>query len=64
MELWDLALENTSGRPRPLSVYSYAEFSYHQIPIDNQNFQMSLYCAGSSCADGIIDYELFYEHAR
>lgn len=64
MELWDLALENTSGRPRSLSVYSYAEFSYHQIPIDNQNFQMSLYCAGSSCADGIIDYELFYEHAR
>ena len=45
-------------------MYSYAEFSYHQIPIDNQNFQMSLYCAGSSCADGIIDYELFYEHAR
>ena len=64
VELWDLALENTSGRPRSLSVYSYAEFSYHQIPIDNQNFQMSLYCARSSCADGIIDYELFYEHAR
>ena len=64
VELWDLALENTSGRPHSLSVYSYAEFSYHQIPIDNQNFQMSLYCAGSSCADGIIDYELFYEHAR
>ena len=64
VELWDLKLENPSGRPRSLSVYSYAEFSYHQIPIDNQNFQMSLYCAGSSCADGIIDYELFYEHAR
>ena len=38
--------------------------SYHQIPIDNQNFQMSLYCAGNSYADGIIDYELFHEHAR
>lgn len=64
MELWDLALENTSGRPHSLSVYSYAEFSYHQIPIDNQNFQMSLYCAGSSYEDGIIDYELFYEGAH
>ena len=64
MELWDLTLENTSGRPRPLSVYSYAEFSYHQIPIDNQNFQMSLYCAGSRYEDGIIDYELFYEGAH
>ena len=64
VELWDLKLENTSGRPRSLSVYSYAEFSYHQIPIDNQNFQMSLYCAGSSYADGVIDYDLFYEHTH
>ena len=64
VELFDLSLENASGRSRALSVYSYAEFSYHQIPIDNQNFQMSLYCAGSDYADGIIDYELFYEHAH
>lgn len=64
VELWDLALENASGRERRLSIYSYAEFSYHQIPIDNQNFQMSLYCSGSSCEDGIIDCELFYEHAH
>ena len=63
-ELWDLTLVNESGRPRRLSVCSYAEFSYHQIPIDNQNFQMSLYCAGSSYEDGIIDYELFYEGAH
>ena len=64
VELWDLSLENVSGWERRLSVYSYAEFSYHQIPIDNQNFQMSLYCAGSSYEDGVIDYELFYEHAH
>ncbi len=64
MELWGLKPENTSGRPHFLSVWSYAEFSYHQIPIDNQNFQMSVYCAGNSYADGIIDYELFHEHAR
>ncbi len=64
VELWDLALENRSGKQRQLSVYSYAEFSFHQIPIDNQNFQMSLYCAGSRYQDGIIDYELFYEQAH
>lgn len=29
--------------------------------IDNQNFQMSLYCAGSSYEDGIIEEVLFYE---
>ena len=34
------------------------------IPIDNQNFQISLYCAGSRYEDGIIDYELFYEGAH
>ena len=62
VELWDVTLQNRSGRPRRLSVYSYVEFSFHQIPIDNQNFQMSLYCAGCDCEDGIIDYELFYEH--
>ena len=64
VELWDVKLENRSERKRNLSVWSYAEFSYHQIPIDNQNFQMSLYCAGSDYADGIIDYELFYEHTH
>ena len=29
--------------------------------IDNQNFQMSLYCAGSSYDENIIEYDLFYE---
>lgn len=64
VELWDVSVENKSGKARSLSLYSYAEFSFHQIPIDNQNFQMSLYCAGSSYEDGIIDYDLFYEHAH
>ncbi|MCL2080541.1 MAG: GH116 family glycosyl hydrolase [Oscillospiraceae bacterium] len=59
--LWDVTLKNESGRPRKLSVYSYCEFSYHHIDTDNQNFQMSLYCSGSSYADGIIEYDLYYE---
>lgn len=59
--LWDVKVKNTSERERNLSVFSYAEFSYHSVMIDNINHQMSLYCAGSSYADGVIEHELFYE---
>lgn len=61
VELWDVKLENPGDRVRNLSVFSYAEFSFHHIMIDNQNFQMSMYCAGSSYEDGIIEHDLFYE---
>jgi N,N'-diacetylchitobiose phosphorylase len=61
VELWDVCLSNTSDRPRRLSAFSYVEFSFHHIEIDNQNLQMSLYASGSSCADGIIEYDFFYE---
>ncbi|MDR3276939.1 MAG: N,N'-diacetylchitobiose phosphorylase [Treponema sp.] len=63
VELWDIALKNDSGRKRHLSVFSYCEFSFHEIRIDNQNFQMSLYCAGSSFEDGVIVMDPFYEPA-
>ncbi len=59
--IWDVVITNKSDRTRNLSVFSYAEFSFHHVPIDNQNFQMSLYCAGSEYNDGIILYDLFYE---
>ena len=61
VEIWDVALKNRGDRPRRLSVYSYAEFSFHHVAMDNQNFQMSLYAAGSRCEDGIIEYDLHYE---
>ncbi|MDD4849640.1 MAG: N,N'-diacetylchitobiose phosphorylase [Gemmiger sp.] len=61
VEIWDLTLENRSGHPRNISVFSYAELSFHHIDMDNRNFQMSLYAAGSSYADGIIEQDLFYE---
>lgn len=61
VELWDVKLQNKSDKKRNLSVYSYLEFSFHQIDMDNQNFQMSLYASGSSYQDGIIEYDLFYE---
>ena len=61
VELWDVIFANNSDRPRSLSIYSYVEFSFHHIDMDNQNFQMSLYAAGSSYQDGIIEYDLYYE---
>lgn len=61
VELWDVRLKNTTDKERRLSVFSYCEFSFHHIMIDNQNFQMSLYCAGSFYDENIIEYDLFYE---
>ena len=61
VELWDVNLRNLSDKPRQLSVFSYVEFSYHHIEIDNQNLQMSLYASGSNYADGVIEYDFFYQ---
>lgn len=61
VELWDVKIKNEDDKPRSLSVFSYCEFSFHHIDIDNKNFQMSMYCAGSSYENGIIEHDLFYE---
>lgn len=61
VELWDVKIKNIGSVPRDLSVFSYLEFSYHHIDMDNRNFQMSNYAAGSSYEDGIIEHDLFYE---
>ena len=61
VEIWDVRLRNDSGEARRLSVFSYLEFSFHQVDMDNRNFQMSLYAAGSRFADGIIEHDLYYE---
>lgn len=61
VELWDIRIKNKDHKPRHLSIFSYCEFSYRHIDMDNRNFQMSNYAAGSSYQDGIIEYDLFYE---
>ncbi|HUI29519.1 MAG TPA: hypothetical protein VLX91_04820 [Candidatus Acidoferrales bacterium] len=61
VELWDVRIRNRGTKPRKLSVFSYLEFSFHHVEIDNQNLQMSLYAAGSNYSDGIIEYDFFYE---
>jgi N,N'-diacetylchitobiose phosphorylase len=60
VELWDVVLANKSKRVRHLSVFSYVEFSLHNVILDNQDFQMGLYASGSSYKNGIIDYDFFY----
>ncbi len=60
VELWDIQLHNTSAEVRDISVFPYCEFSFNIIEIDNQNFQMSLYCSGSSYAHGVIEVDNFY----
>ncbi len=61
VEIFDVRVRNDSDRPRAIDVTGYVEFSFHNIDIDNQNFQMSLYCAGSFLEDGAAICELHYE---
>lgn len=61
VELWDVELRNDSDRKRTLRMFSYLEFSFHHIEMDNKNFQMSLYSSGSSYEDGVIEFDPFYE---
>lgn len=61
VELWDVRIRNTSSSVRTIRTFSYLEFSFHHIDMDNQNFQMSLYAAGSKCEHGVIEHDLYYE---
>lgn len=61
VEIWDVNIKNMSDKKRKISVFSYLEFSFQHVEIDNQNFQMSLYASGSSYKDGIIEFDFFYE---
>jgi N,N'-diacetylchitobiose phosphorylase len=61
VEIWDVVIRNDGDGARNLSAYSYCEFSFHQIDMDNRNFQMSLYAAGSRYQDGVIEHDLYYE---
>ena len=61
VEIFDVRVKNTSDRLRQISVYGYVEFSFHEIDMDNQNFQMSLYAAGSHYEKNAVLCELHYE---
>jgi len=59
-EVWDVTIENTGDKPRTISAFSFVEFSFSHIESDNQNHQMSLYSAGTSYNDGVLEYDLYY----
>jgi len=61
VELWDVKIKNNGRKKRNISVFSYLEFSFHHVEIDNQNLQMSLYASGSNYKDGIVEFDFFYE---
>jgi N,N'-diacetylchitobiose phosphorylase len=61
VEVWDVTVTNDSPTRRDLTVAGYVEFSFHTITIDNENLQMSLYSAGSSYEDGIVEEDFHYE---
>ena len=61
VEIFDVKVRNDSDRTRALSVFGYVEFSFHEIDMDNQNFQMSLYAAGSHLQEDAVLCELHYE---
>ncbi|MFI3250498.1 MAG: N,N'-diacetylchitobiose phosphorylase [Eubacteriales bacterium] len=61
VEIWDIALKNNGKKKRNLSIFTYIEWSFHHIAMDNQNFQMSLYAAGSRYQDGVVEHDLYYE---
>ena len=60
-EVWDVTLTNTGNDERTLSLFGYVEFSFHSVQIDNENFQMSLYASGTDFADGVVEYDFYYE---
>ena len=60
-EVWDVRVTNVTEHPRAISVFGYVEFSFQNIQYDNENFQMSLYSAGSAFDDGVIEYEFHYQ---
>ncbi|MBQ8161112.1 MAG: N,N'-diacetylchitobiose phosphorylase [Clostridia bacterium] len=61
VEIFDVRIRNTTDSLRRISVYGYVEFSFHEIDMDNQNFQMSLYAAGSHVENDAVLCELHYE---
>ncbi|MCG7497652.1 N,N'-diacetylchitobiose phosphorylase [Vibrio sp. Of7-15] len=59
-EVWDVVIKNDSDKPRTISAFSFVEFSFSHIQSDNQNHQMSLYSAGTSYNEGVLEYDLYY----
>ncbi len=60
-EIWRLRVRNESGRPRTLRAFSYAEFSFYDAALDQQNLDWGMHIVHSVQRQGTI---LVSTHAR
>ncbi len=57
LEVWSVKIKNKGTKSRKISIFSFCEFSFHWLILDNYDFQYSLYASRSSCKNGIIEYK-------
>ena len=63
LEVWSVKIKNNGNKPRKISVFSYLEFAFLWLILDNYYFQYSLYASTNTCKDGIIDYKFIdFDH--
>jgi len=58
VEIWEIEVENKSGRRRELSLYTYAEWCFWKMDQDLTNFQYILYTCRMGFENDIIDYSI------
>jgi N,N'-diacetylchitobiose phosphorylase len=58
VEIWELEVENNSGRDRELSLFTYAEWCFWNMDQDMSNFQYILYTCRMGYENDIIDYSI------
>lgn len=58
VEIWELELQNNSGRERELSLFTYAEWCFWNMDQDLKNFQYILYTCRMGYENDIVDYSI------
>ena len=58
VEIWELEVENKTGRERELSLFTYAEWCFWNMDQDMSNFQYILYTCRMAYENDIIDYSI------
>lgn len=58
IEFWEVEVENTTKRPRNLSLFAYAEWCFWEMNQDLMNFQYILYTCRMGFADHTVDYSI------
>ena len=64
LEIWDLTVENLSGEPRDLSIFSSVEFCLWDAHDDATNFQRNLNIGEVEVLDSVIYHKTEYRERR